>query len=160
MGSGKSTLGKVLAQRLRYRFIDMDKLIVEEQGMTVSEIFAAKGENFFRDLERIKLRKTCEENNIVVSTGGGVPCFYNNMEYMNNKGITIYLKMDAPSLTSRLAVSRQDRPLIKGKTRDELLRFIQENLVIREPYYSKAMHVLESKNLKVEDLLEVIPFES
>ena len=102
MGSGKSTAGEQLASKLNYQFIDLDKLIVSEYGQTIPQIFAEKGEASFRAMENNLLKKVIQKSNTVVSCGGGTPCYYDNIDLMNNTGITVYLKMSVDALASRL----------------------------------------------------------
>lgn len=156
MGSGKSTAGKKLAAKLGFEFIDLDKFIETECGQTISEIFAEKGENEFRALEHNALKKLINKNNIVVACGGGTPCYYGNMELMNNNGITIYLKMSAEALASRLIKAKDRRPLIEGKTEDELKNFINEHLEKREDIYHQAQYIVKGKNLDVDELVDFV----
>ncbi len=139
MGSGKTTIGKMLAAKLNYSFVDMDAHIEEKQFKTVSSIFAEKGENEFRQIEKNCLHEVGEFENVIISTGGGAPCFFDNMEYMRNHGLTIYLKLTPEELRNRLESSKANkRPLLAERKGDELLRFISEGLNKREPFYSQA----------------------
>jgi len=119
MGSGKSTTGKKLASGLGWSFVDLDKKIEEETGRKIPEIFSKQGEEYFREVERRVLRAMESLSEVVISTGGGAPCYHDNMEHMLGNGITIYLKLTPVQLKQRLAVSKGERPLIKdvkGKT--------------------------------------------
>lgn len=156
MGSGKSTAGKKLAAKLGFEFIDLDKFIEEECGQTISEIFSEKGENEFRALEHNALKKLINKNNIVVACGGGTPCYYGNMELMNNNGITIYLKMSSEALASRLIKAKDKRPLIEGKTEEELKNYINEHLEKREDIYHQAQYIVKGKNLDVDELVDFV----
>lgn len=138
MGCGKSTLGKPIARAMEYDFVDLDYYIEEQQGMSIPEIFAQKGEKIFRELENHYLCEISERDNIVISTGGGTPCFNGNMEIMNRNGTTIYLCQDVDILVSRLRNARVKRPLIDGKTDSELRTYIIETLGKREEYYRRA----------------------
>lgn len=138
MGCGKSTLGKPIARAMEYDFVDLDNYIEEQQGMSIPEIFAQKGEKIFRELENHYLCEISERDNIVISTGGGTPCFNGNMEIMNRIGTTIYLCQDVDILVSRLRNARVKRPLIDGKTDSELRTYIVETLGKREEYYRRA----------------------
>ncbi len=139
MGSGKTTIGKQLASRLGYSFVDMDAYIEEKQFKTVSQIFAEKGEHEFRQLEQKCLHEVAEFNNTIISTGGGAPCFFDNMEYMNNRGLTIYLKLTAAQLAERLElIGVSKRPLLANCTGEDLRTFIADGLSVREPFYAKA----------------------
>lgn len=148
MGSGKTTLGKRLARKINYEFIDMDHYIEEQAGMKVAEIFEQKGERYFREKEEAFLGSLQTENNLVVATGGGVPCFGNNMQLMNQKGITVYLKMSPASLASRLEKARNIRPLIEGMSPDLLRGYIEKKLHERELYYNKAQCIIKGENVK------------
>ena len=140
MGSGKTTVGKLLAAKLGYSFVDMDVHIEEKLFKSVSQIFAELGEEQFRLLERQSLYEVAKSDRVVISTGGGAPCFFDNMKYMNEHGISIYLKLSPEQLAVRLGDSHiNKRPLIADKKGEELLRFIREGLAIREPYYLQAV---------------------
>lgn len=152
MGSGKSTVGKKLAAKLSYDFIDLDKLIEVEYQQSIPEIFATKGEKEFRAMEHNALKKLLEQSNIVVACGGGTPCYYNNMELMNNNGTTVYLKMSADALVSRLFHAKDKRPLIENKTEAELHTFVNRQLEKREDVYHQAQYIVKGKNLNVDEL--------
>lgn len=143
MGSGKTTIGKLLAEKLGFGFIDMDSHIEEKQFKTVSQIFAEKGEQQFRLLEQQCLHEVAEFEDVVVSTGGGAPCFFDNMEYMNLNGLTIYLKLTPAELADRLEASHANkRPLLADRKGEELRKFIAEGLATRESFYNQAAHAL------------------
>lgn len=139
MGSGKTTMGRIMAKNLGYEFIDLDVFIEARYRMTIPQIFEKYGEDEFRRIERECLHEVAGFENTVVSTGGGAPCFFDNMEFMKTNGCTIYIQMDARQLTDRLLTTQtSSRPLIAGKTPDELYDFISMNLEKRQPYYSQA----------------------
>jgi shikimate kinase len=138
MGAGKTTIGKKLAKRLERPFVDTDRFIENRYHKKVSEIFAEKGEAFFREIEHNVLQEVAQFENTVISTGGGAPCFFDNMDLMNRTGTTVYLKVPVSGLAERLIVCRQKRPLIKDKTMDELERYISMNLNQRETWYNRA----------------------
>jgi len=157
MGCGKSTLGRKLAQRLNLCFIDLDKYIEERNFRTIPSIFAEEGEEGFRLREKNALEEIAEFENLVVATGGGAPCFFENMELMNRTGITLYLAPPVSELVERLLKSKNERPLIKGKSREELTRFIDENLKRRAPFYEKASIIIrDKKNLEVDDVMPLL----
>lgn len=110
MGSGKSTAGKKLAAELGYAFIDLDHFLEKEYQQTIPEIFAARGEAEFRNMEHNTLKKVLEKSDVVISAGGGTPCYFNNMELMNNNGITIYLKMSVDALETGWLTLRKTPP--------------------------------------------------
>ena len=115
MGAGKTTLGKALAQELNLQFYDLDWYIEERYHKTIAQIFAERGEYGFREIERNMLHETAEFENIVLSCGGGTPCFFDNMAYMNRQAKTVYLKATPEILTQHLRMSKTERPLLKGK---------------------------------------------
>ena len=141
MGSGKTTIGKALAKELGVTFYDLDWYIEDRYHKTVSEIFTEKGEQGFREVEQRMLREVAEFENVVISAGGGTPCFFDNIHYMNKQAKTVYLKASPTTLFGHLKAGKSDRPLIKGKTDDELLNFITNSLEKREPYYEKACYL-------------------
>lgn len=157
MGSGKTTLGRPLASRLGYDFLDLDKVIEEGEGSTVVEIFAAQGEEYFRTLERRYLQDIIVHGgNAVVSTGGGTPCFNGNMELMNTNGITVYLKLSPGMLADRLMAARVCRPLLAGKSPEELLQYIVDTLAVREEHYERANVVVANPSRDVAKLIDIL----
>lgn len=154
MGTGKTTAGRHLAQVLDLEFYDLDHYIEARFQKTVSQIFEEFGEEKFREIERSMLHEVGEFENVVIATGGGSPCFFDNMEYMNGVGKTVYLKASPEALTERLSSCKAKRPLIKDKSDEELLAFVEENLVKREPFYSKAAIVFETENLVNKTLVD------
>ena len=156
MGSGKSSTGKLLAFQLDYNFIDLDKFIEKEYKMTIPEIFSSKGEKEFRAMEHNCLKKVVEKENTVVACGGGTPCYYGNMELMNNNGTTVYLKMSVDTLVNRLLHAKDKRPLILNKTEKELKEFVNRQLEKREDIYHKAQYIVKAKELNVQELADFI----
>lgn len=140
MAAGKTTLGKALARDLGLQFIDLDHYIENRYHSTVSQLFADRGEEGFRQIERNMLHEVTEFEDVIIATGGGTPCFYDNMEYMNSKGITVFLKASVDVIYTRLTIARVQRPLVKGKTADELRQYIADMLEMRSPYYIRAHH--------------------
>lgn len=159
MGSGKSTLAKTLAEKINYKHIDLDELIISDNHMSIPEIFANKGEAEFRAMENNTLKKVIEKDNVIIACGGGTPCYYNNMELMKNNGITVYLKMSADSLVARLSSEKANRPLISNKTDSELKTFIARQLEKREDFYQQAQYVVKGKNLNVDELATFVKSE-
>ncbi|MFI3314270.1 MAG: shikimate kinase [Rikenellaceae bacterium] len=154
MGCGKSTLGRQLARKLGYSFVDVDKYIEDEEGSLIPDIFAAKGQEYFREIERDSIKKLSEHSDCVIATGGGAPAYFDNMEVMNRAGLTIYLKMDSATLINRVVNSPNPRPLLMGKTREQMFALVDEMLSQREPFYHQATVVINGKNIKVTDLIE------
>lgn len=147
MGAGKTTLGKQLAEKLNYEFIDLDHYIENRYRKTVGSIFEEKGEDGFRKIEHNMLHEAGEFDNVIIATGGGAPCFYNNIEYMNTQGITIYLKTSPLTLHQRLKVARNSRPLLRDKTEEELLTYICDNIERRSCHYEKASLIFNADHL-------------
>lgn len=153
MGCGKSTKAKQLANKLDCPVIDLDAAIVEQEGKTIAEYFEANGEAAFRALESKTLKTFDYPETCVVATGGGLPCFFDNMDWMNANGKTIYLQMTPPQLVSRLH-NREKRPLLKGMDDEQLLAFIEKKLEERNPFYTKAQIVINAFDLDAEILEE------
>ncbi|MCI0920278.1 shikimate kinase [Sphingobacterium rhinopitheci] len=156
MGSGKTTWGKKIAAALQLPFIDLDHEIVNYIGMTIPEYFEAHGEDSFRRLENEFLKKQATKK-AIISTGGGTPCYYDNMEWIKANGLALYLYHTPKSLWSRLSQSDVNkRPVLKGLTGEELLSFIESKLVEREPYYSQAHIKVEQINTPLEQIVNII----
>lgn len=143
MGAGKTTVGRQLAMALGLQFYDLDWYIEMRYHKKVSEIFAEQGEAHFRDLERRMLHEVAEFENVVVSCGGGTPCYEDNMQYMNQQAETVYLKLTPEVLAMHLSMGRTVRPLIVGKSGEELLQYITDSLAVREVYYNQAKHIVD-----------------
>lgn len=152
MGCGKSTKAKQLAARLNCSVIDLDAVIVADQGKTIAEYFAEHGEAAFRKLESETLKNYDYPETCVVATGGGLPCFFDNMEWMNANGKTIYLQMTPPQLVSRLH-NREKRPLLKGMDDEQLLTFVEMKLTERNEFYTQAQFIVNAFDLDVEELV-------
>lgn len=148
MGAGKTTLGKAFAHQLNISFIDLDWYIEERFHKTVRELFAERGENGFRELERNMLHEVAEFEDVVISTGGGAPCFFDNMEFMNRMGQTVFLEVHPDVLFRRLRVAKQQRPILQGKEDDELKAFIKEALEKRAPFYTQAQYTFNAEELE------------
>jgi len=166
MGAGKTTLGKAFARYLNIPFVDLDWYIEERYHKTVSELFAEMGEAGFRELEKNMLHEVGEIENVIISTGGGTPCFFDNMEYMNTHGTTVFLEASPDVLHRRLSVATQSRPILQGKTEKELYQFIVEKIAERMQYYSQAQHIFNADQLEnrwqindsIERLREILSF--
>jgi len=159
MGSGKSYTGKRLADRLNYDFQDLDDAIEAKAGKTIRAIFADEGEAHFRQLERRCLRESGKESRLVVATGGGAPCFFDNMEVMNTAGLTIFLDTPVDILGQRLKPEIAHRPLLAGKSDAELQAFITQKLAERRPFYEQAKviyHQQSAQEVVAEKLEEVL----
>ena len=143
MGAGKTTVGKQLAKALNLLFYDLDWYIETRMHRKVAQIFAESGEEGFRAIERNMLHEVAEFENVVISCGGGTPCFFDNMDYMNRQGDVTYLKAKPEVLYKHLMMGKTERPLIKGKSHEQLLDFINQQLEKREPFYTKAKYTLD-----------------
>ena len=155
MGCGKSTKAKQLANLLGCPVIDIDAVIVAQQGMSIADYFAANGEAAFRQLENETLKSFEYPDTCVVATGGGLPCYFDNMQWMNENGITVYLEMTPPQLLSRLH-NREKRPLLKGMDDEQLLAFIIGKLEERNVFYRQSKLSINSFDLDPKVLLEEI----
>jgi shikimate kinase len=154
MGAGKTTLGKVLAKKLGVEFIDLDHYIESRYRKTIPQLFAENGEDGFREIERKMLHEAGEFENVIISTGGGTPCFFDNMDYMNHIGNTVFLKVSVDELAARLEIAKAQRPVLKGKKGEDLKTFISENLEKRKPFYNKAKIHFEAETMSNEKEIE------
>ena len=159
MGCGKTTMGRKLANFLGYEFFDLDKLIEANVGMTIPEYFQAHGEEAFRILENETLQQTNFPEKTIISTGGGAPCFYDNMAWMNQHGKSIYMCLSSQVLANRLENAKTERPLIKGKKGQVLVDFITQKLAEREGFYKQAQFSVSSNDLTVDRFAEQIGME-
>lgn len=159
MASGKTTLGKELSHKLGLSFLDLDKYLEKKYFKTIPQIFDEEGESGFRLKEQACLHEVSEFEDVVIATGGGAPCFFDNMAVMNQSGICIFLDVEAEELALRLLASKTDRPLVKGKTPEELVSFIEGMLRKRRPYYEQAGYTLTGSGITVQEILSRIEFE-
>lgn len=160
MCAGKTTVGKALGKALGRTFYDLDWYIEERFHKRVPKIFEEDGEEHFRNLERRMLHEAAEFENTVLSCGGGTPCFFDNMDYMNSVAETFYLKASPETLCAHIAISKGERPLLKGKSPEELHTYITEQLEMRSPFYEKAQHIIDINVLdsfdKINDIVNLI----
>ena len=138
MGAGKTTIGKALAAETGLPFYDLDWYIENRMHKTVKQIFDERGEEGFRTIERNMLHEVADFENVILSCGGGTPCFFDNMDYMNRQGETIYLKASPEVLHEHLKMGKTVRPLLLNKTPEQVREFIKEQLLVREQYYNRA----------------------
>ena len=160
MGSGKTTVGRALAKETGLPFYDLDWYIESRMRKKISQIFAERGEEGFRKIERNMLHEVAEFEDVVISCGGGTPCFFDNIDYLNQQAQVVYLRCEPEVLHKHLLMGKGDRPLLKGKTPDELIAFIRQQLELREPYYTKARYSLDvslmDNNEKIKITIEKI----
>jgi shikimate kinase len=154
MGSGKTTVGKKLAAGLHWSFIDLDSEIEVAAGKTISRIFSDSGEEYFRRLESEVLQKLDIKKDTIISVGGGAPCFSTNMDFMNETGIVIYLRMTPEQLKSRLSRESGKRPLLKDIKQNEMHLYIGEKLSEREKYYNQALIIIDGIDLNIKALTD------
>ena len=160
-GSGKSTLGKKLSLELGYKFFDTDDEIIRLEKRTIEEIFANEGEVYFRKKENEILNHLLAEANAVISTGGGTPCFFDNIQVINNNGISIFLNIELDAVAGRLKKGKNNnRPMVAGKTDSELLEFLQNKHAERLPFYSKASIEIEDEKMSVGALVNLLKIKS
>ena len=155
MGSGKTTLGKALSKATGMMFYDLDWYIESRMHKSVSQIFSEQGEDAFRKIEYNMLHEVAEFENVIISCGGGTPCFFDNIEYLNQQGDVVYLKANPETLCNHLAMAKTERPLLKDKSREELVDYITEHLEERAPFYEKANHVLDVSVLDSYDKIKL-----
>ena len=142
MGAGKTTIGNALARELGMPFYDLDWYIESRMRRTIKQLFDERGESGFRQIEYNMLHEVAESENVIISCGGGTPCFFDNMDYMNRQGDTVYLQASPEVLCRHLSMGKTVRPLLLGKSADEQRTFVAEQLAQREPYYSRARHTI------------------
>lgn len=143
MGAGKTTVGKALAGQLNRQFYDLDWYIESRMRKTVKQLFDEQGEAGFRQIEYNMLHEVAEFDNVILSCGGGTPCFFDNMDYLNQQGETVYLKATPEVLYEHLKMGKTVRPLLLNKTPEEVQVFIKQQLAEREPFYLKAKYTLD-----------------
>jgi shikimate kinase len=156
MGSGKTTLGRKLASKMDYEFIDLDHKLEQQVELSIAEYFSFFGEDAFRKLESEVLKKTVYSENVVISTGGGLPCYFDNMDWMKANGKTVYIKLSPKTLADRLETGKEERPLLQDKRGDDLVLFIEQKLAEREKYYSQANIIADGLSLTAERLEQIL----
>lgn len=152
MGAGKSTVGKLLADRLDWDFVDMDTLIEEQSDLSIKEIFRRYGEPAFRRLESSVAYRTTKMNHVVIATGGGAPCFHDNIDLFTTHGLAIYIQLSPVVIIERLSKEREERPLVKDLSEDELSEHIHSHLQEREEFYRQAQLITDG-NKSIEEII-------
>ncbi len=152
MAAGKTTVGRKLAAELGYRFLDLDDFFEERYKIDIQTFFGKYGEKLFRSLEHERLMKTFDMKEVVVATGGGTPCYLDSMEEINKNGTSVYLEMTPKAIASRLETAARKRPLVEGKSGEDLIRYIQEKMEERIPYYKKAQLIINGLDTNIPEL--------
>ena len=151
MASGKTTFGKALAEKTGQTFIDLDQFIEENTGLSIPEIFQTKGEEKFREIEQELLKKAIDSDpDCIIACGGGTPCFFDNIDFLNDCGITVFLETSTPVLISRLQQANASRPIMAGKTDEEISQKVLSQLCERLPHYMKAKLKWHGDDLETE----------
>ena len=153
MGSGKSTFGKKLAKELALPFIDLDKEVEIKAKCSITDIFKYLGEDTFRKMESDTLHELSEREEFVMATGGGTPCYFNNIDFINKKGKSIYIELDIQSIYNRLSQAKNIRPTIKDKKEEELMQFIKDKLKEREPIYKQAAVTINGLSVNLREVV-------
>ena len=156
MGCGKTTFGKKTASVLNIPFIDLDDYIEEKEKRTIKHIFETDGEKTFRKIENKSLLEVIHNEKFVLATGGGTPCFFDNLKTMKEHGITLYLELDIKSLVNRLLNAKIYRPLIWGKSVEELTEYVKKTLKSRNVYYKKAHIIINGLNPDIDKIAKKI----
>lgn len=156
MGSGKTYWGKKWSELSGLEYFDIDEIVEQQQGKTITKIFAEDGEDHFRNLETNILRSLSNKNNIIVATGGGTPCFNDNISWMNKNGTCVYLQSSSENILKRLKSEKEKRPLIKNLKDDELLFYITEKIKEREHFYNQAKIILNVDHLTQDYIPEFL----
>ena len=155
MGSGKTHWGRIWAQTNALDFYDLDEMIEKKENRSITEIFEELGENYFREKESTILRTFSEKDNFLLSCGGGAPCFYDNMQWMNDTGITIFLSLSAQDVFNRISEEKDKRPLLKNLNPAEVLFYIEQKFKEREPFYGQAKFILPVNKLDENSLTKL-----
>ena len=159
MGCGKTTIGKMLAEKLDIEYFDTDAVIQHKSGISIQEIFKNQGEKLFRNWEQIVLQETLLKYKCIISTGGGLPCYNDNVKWINKYGKSVYLKTSSNILANRLKDNTYFRPLLADKNNIELEDFIEEHIKQRNHFYEKATFTVLTDNLSPEQICEEIKFK-
>ena len=143
MASGKTTVGKALSKLSGWKFVDCDELIAQQEGMSCRDILQVKGETYFRQVERQMLQSIVATPPMIIATGGGMPCYQDNMQLINKMGVTYFLHRTPEDLALRLELTDvMSRPLLQGRTGEELIEYVTHQLALRQPYYCMAQHTI------------------
>ena len=158
MGAGKTTAARRLAQRMGWEVVDTDALFEEKYKISVNDFFNKYDEPLYRKLESEVLKATESLDHVVVSTGGGTACFFDNMDWMNQHGLTVFLRISPQAAVDRVIHSRHKRPLVEGKSEEELTEFVNQHYASRLPFYEQANIIVKSEDLDLDTLIRKIQF--
>ena len=156
MCSGKSSISRKVAARLGYEPFDTDDLFEERYHICVQDFFEKYGEDYFRKFESEILKKTGEMHHVVVSTGGGTPCFFDNMQWMNENGVTIFVKTSPTTAFHRIMNAKRKRPLVYGKSEEELRQYVENHYNSRLPVYERANFTVKGENLNIDEIIDYL----
>lgn len=156
MGAGKTTAARRLAQRMGWEVVDTDALFEEKYKISVNDFFNKYDEPLYRKLESEVLKATESLDHVVVSTGGGTACFFDNMDWMNQHGLTVFLRISPQAAVDRVIHSRHKRPLVEGKSEEELTEFVNQHYASRLPFYEQANIIVKSEDLDLDALIRQI----
>ncbi|HVI46470.1 MAG TPA: shikimate kinase [Chitinophaga sp.] len=156
MGAGKSYWGKQLADHWQAPYYDLDDVIVAEEEMAISDIFATKGEDYFREKESMLLRELSRQGRFLISCGGGTPCFQDNMDFMNDHGTTVWINPPLEAMVDRLKRKKYKRPLIQDLEDEDLYDFVEKKLAERRPFYEQSRVIISSDNISLDTFTEKI----
>jgi shikimate kinase len=156
MGAGKTTAARRLANRLGWEVADTDALFEEKYKVSVCDFFQKYDEPLYRKLESEVLKETKNLKNTVISTGGGTACYFDNMDWMNQHGLTIFLRISEKAVIDRLLHAKRKRPLAIGKSEAELTEFVSKHYTSRLPFYEKAKITVKAEDFDLENLIEMI----
>jgi shikimate kinase len=156
MGAGKTSLGRALAHKMNLLYIDTDHFIENRYRKKISEIFASEGESRFREIEHKVISELSDFENVIIATGGGLPCFHDNMKLMNEHGTTVYLEVSVDELAARLKADKVTRPVLQGRSGEDLKTFIAENLDKRRPFYEQAKIRFSAETMDGNDDIDAL----
>ena len=156
MGSGKTHWGKIWAKKKHLKFFDLDEEIEKTLGKTIAQIFEKKGEEYFRERERNVLKKFEAKKNFILACGGGTPCFFDNLQWMNEQGSTIYMELSPAKILERVIHETEKRPLVKKVNTSELLFFIEQKLKERKTFYHMATYIVNANTLNEDSLTKIL----
>ena len=159
MGAGKTTVARRLANHLGWEVADTDAMFEEKYRISICDFFNKYDEPLYRKLESEVLKSTADLENVVISTGGGTACYFDNMEWMNQHGLTVFLRISQKAVVDRLVHAKRKRPLAEGKTEAELTEFVNRHYTERLPFYEQAKITVKTEDLDLENLIKQIENE-